>query len=107
MGDKGKILFGLAIFVILITFPFWGRLAAGDALPGRGGRAGLRGLRTCRRPLPRGPRAAPSNAGGADLVLTPDARQRRARGGPSRGHWKGAPGMKRPEPAVESTRPSS
>jgi hypothetical protein len=35
MGDKGKILLGLAIFVILITFPFWGRLAAGDALPGR------------------------------------------------------------------------
>ena len=35
MGDKGKILFGLAIFVILITFPFWGRLSAGDALPGR------------------------------------------------------------------------
>ena len=31
MGDKGKIVFGLAIFVILITFPFWGRLAAGDA----------------------------------------------------------------------------
>ena len=26
MGDKGKILFGLAVFVILITFPFWGRL---------------------------------------------------------------------------------
>ncbi|MBT8396892.1 MAG: sulfate reduction electron transfer complex DsrMKJOP subunit DsrJ, partial [Gemmatimonadetes bacterium] len=35
MGDKGKILFGLSVFVILITFPFWGRLAAGDALPGR------------------------------------------------------------------------
>ena len=35
MGDKGKIYFGLAVFVILITFPFWGRLAAGDALPGR------------------------------------------------------------------------
>jgi hypothetical protein len=35
MGDKGKILFGLGIFVILITYPFWCRLAAGDALPGR------------------------------------------------------------------------
>ena len=35
MGDNGKIYLGLAIFVILITFPFWGRLAAGDALPGR------------------------------------------------------------------------
>jgi hypothetical protein len=35
MGDKGKILLGLAVFVILITFPFWSRLAAGDALPGR------------------------------------------------------------------------
>ena len=35
MGDKGKIYFGLAVFVILITFPFWGRLAAGDAQPGR------------------------------------------------------------------------
>ena len=32
MGDRGKILLGLAIFVILVTFPFWGRLAAsGDA----------------------------------------------------------------------------
>lgn len=32
MGDKGKITVGLAIFVILVTFPFWGRLAAsGDA----------------------------------------------------------------------------
>jgi len=36
MGDKGKIIFGLSIFVILITYPFWGRLAAGDALPDRG-----------------------------------------------------------------------
>ena len=35
MGDKGKILLGLAIFVILITFPLWSRVAAGDALPGR------------------------------------------------------------------------
>ena len=35
MSDKGKILFGLSVFVILITYPFWGRLAAGDALPGR------------------------------------------------------------------------
>jgi hypothetical protein len=35
MGDKGKILLGLAVFVILITFPFWSRAAAGDALPGR------------------------------------------------------------------------
>jgi hypothetical protein len=32
MGEKGKIFLGLAIFVILITFPFWSRLAAaGDA----------------------------------------------------------------------------
>ena len=32
MGDKGKILFGLAVFVILVTFPFWSRLAAaGDS----------------------------------------------------------------------------
>ncbi len=35
MSDKGKIFFGLAIFVILVTFPFWGRLSAGDALPDR------------------------------------------------------------------------
>ncbi|MGD2121279.1 MAG: sulfate reduction electron transfer complex DsrMKJOP subunit DsrJ [Gemmatimonadota bacterium] len=28
MGDKGKILLGLAIFVIFVTFPFWSRLAA-------------------------------------------------------------------------------
>ena len=28
MGDRGKILFGLAVFVILVTFPFWSRLAA-------------------------------------------------------------------------------
>ena len=28
MGDKGKILFGLAVFVILVTYPFWSRLAA-------------------------------------------------------------------------------
>jgi hypothetical protein len=28
MSDKGKILFGLSVFVILITFPFWSRLAA-------------------------------------------------------------------------------
>lgn len=28
MGDKGKIFFGLAVFVILVTFPFWSRLAA-------------------------------------------------------------------------------
>ena len=27
MGDKGKIVLGLAVFVILVTFPFWGRLA--------------------------------------------------------------------------------
>jgi hypothetical protein len=32
MGDKGKILFGLSVFVILVTFPFWSRLAAaGDS----------------------------------------------------------------------------
>ena len=35
MPDRGKVLLGLAIFVILVTFPFWSRLAAGDALPGR------------------------------------------------------------------------
>ena len=35
MPDRGKIRLGIAIFVILVTFPFWGRLAAGDALPGR------------------------------------------------------------------------
>ncbi len=28
MRDRGKILFGLALFVILVTFPFWSRLAA-------------------------------------------------------------------------------
>ena len=28
MPDRGKILIGLAVFVILITFPFWSRLAA-------------------------------------------------------------------------------
>jgi hypothetical protein len=28
MGDKGKILFGLSVFVILVTYPFWSRLAA-------------------------------------------------------------------------------
>ena len=32
MGDKGKIAIGLAIFVIFVTFPFWGRLiASGEA----------------------------------------------------------------------------
>jgi hypothetical protein len=32
MGDRGKISIGLAIFVILVTFPFWGRMiASGDA----------------------------------------------------------------------------
>lgn len=32
MGDKGKIFFGLFVFVILVTFPFWSRLAAaGDS----------------------------------------------------------------------------
>jgi len=36
MGDKGKIIFGLSVFVILITFPFWSRLAAaGDSEAGR------------------------------------------------------------------------
>jgi len=35
MGDKGKILLGLAVFVILITFPFWSRVAAGEPLAGR------------------------------------------------------------------------
>jgi hypothetical protein len=35
MGDRGRIVLGLAIFVILVTFPFWGRLAAGDAAVGR------------------------------------------------------------------------
>ena len=33
MGDKGKIIFGLSIFVILITFPFWSQVAAGDGPP--------------------------------------------------------------------------
>lgn len=28
MGDKGKIIFGLSIFVILVTYPFWSPLAA-------------------------------------------------------------------------------
>ena len=28
MSEKGKIVFGLSVFVILITFPFWSRLAA-------------------------------------------------------------------------------
>ena len=28
MPDRGKILIGVAVFVILITFPFWSRLAA-------------------------------------------------------------------------------
>ncbi len=28
MGDRGKIGFGIAVFVILVTFPFWGRLTA-------------------------------------------------------------------------------
>jgi len=28
MGDRGKIVIGLAVFVILITYPFWGRLTA-------------------------------------------------------------------------------
>ncbi|MFO8174726.1 MAG: sulfate reduction electron transfer complex DsrMKJOP subunit DsrJ [Gemmatimonadota bacterium] len=28
MGDRGKIAAGLAVFVILVTFPFWSRLAA-------------------------------------------------------------------------------
>jgi hypothetical protein len=28
MGEKGKIVFGLAVFVILVTYPFWSRLAA-------------------------------------------------------------------------------
>jgi len=37
MGDRGKILIGLAVFVVLVTFPFWGRLAAaGEPHPGRG-----------------------------------------------------------------------
>src|SRR5680860_1479279 len=32
MGDKGRIAFGLAIFVILVTYPFWGRMmASGEA----------------------------------------------------------------------------
>ena len=35
MGDKGKILFGLSVFVILVTFPFWGRLAGGEPEVGR------------------------------------------------------------------------
>jgi hypothetical protein len=36
MADKGKILLGLFIFVILVTFPFWSRLAAaGEPEPGR------------------------------------------------------------------------
>ena len=28
MRDRGRILIGLAIFVVLVTFPFWSRLAA-------------------------------------------------------------------------------
>ena len=28
MGDRGKISIGLAVFVILVTYPFWGRLTA-------------------------------------------------------------------------------
>ncbi|MFC1574985.1 sulfate reduction electron transfer complex DsrMKJOP subunit DsrJ [Gemmatimonadota bacterium] len=35
MPDRGKILIGIAVFVVLVTFPFWGRLAAGDAALGR------------------------------------------------------------------------
>ena len=35
MSDKGKILFGLSVFVILITYPFWSRLAAGEPEGGR------------------------------------------------------------------------
>jgi len=36
MADRGKILLGLSLFVILITFPFWSRLAAaGQPQPGR------------------------------------------------------------------------
>jgi hypothetical protein len=35
MGDKGKIVFGLSVFVILVTFPFWGRLAGGEPEVGR------------------------------------------------------------------------
>ena len=36
MGDRGKIVLGLAVFVILVTFPFWSRLAAaGEPQPGR------------------------------------------------------------------------
>lgn len=36
MGEKGKILLGLSVFVILVTFPFWSRLAAaGEPDPGR------------------------------------------------------------------------
>jgi len=39
MSDKGKILFGLSIFVILITYPFWSSVAtAGEP---EGGRAEL------------------------------------------------------------------
>ncbi len=33
MGERGKIFIGLAVFVILVTFPFWGRLVTpGEAL---------------------------------------------------------------------------
>ena len=35
MGDKGKIVLGLSVFVILVTFPFWGRLAGGEPEVGR------------------------------------------------------------------------
>ena len=36
MGEKGKIILGLALFVILVTFPFWSRLAsAGEPEMGR------------------------------------------------------------------------
>jgi hypothetical protein len=32
MPDRGKILIGIAVFVVLITFPFWARVAAsGDS----------------------------------------------------------------------------
>jgi hypothetical protein len=30
MSDRSKILIGLAVFVILITFPFWGRLLSAE-----------------------------------------------------------------------------
>ncbi len=35
MGDRGKALVGLGVFILLVTFPLWGRLAGGQPVPGR------------------------------------------------------------------------